>query len=360
MPVERVVEVAVESRSGRFHLCRQGSAWAADQIASEGRERGLGAAVGFVFVRTVRTEGTTPLRIEVLDARPVEPVLHGAHHIAEVSLSSGGDLDVFDGPSAGPPRATVPVPAGPLRLRAAWVGLDATRVHETDDDGTGDESLVLQLWPEDPHEPELVRCWEPWRLPPPRTTTPQVFRQIEGEERVRSRIAVLEHVADLPSPRPSMPGSGPGSMAHAIYRDPADGSWWVDGTDWRRTLRQIHATRAEALLDPTSEPIPIAPRPRPTQRDGERTTELGPNRRFTIRFHVVGDRIASWGGRSADRHVDCRVVTPLSERRAIGLALERLGAREPDAIWEDVDVVGIETDFTWGDDDLVDMLAISR
>lgn len=344
------------SAAQHFQLCRRGSPWPSHHRPSEGEERGLWAAGGHAHVRTQRASGITPVRIEVFGAHPAEPVLRGSQHAAEVSLSAGGHLGVFGGDADGSeaPSTTVEVPSGPLRLRVAWFGL----VEGGDDDGSG-EAIVLQLWPEEPHEPAIVRCWDPWDLPPPQATSPGGLHQIEGRERVLSKLAVLEHVADLPSPHPPMPYGGPHSAAHALYRDPNDRTWWVDGEDGRRMLRQVIERSALELLDPLPQARTIPWQP-PTQQPGMRTTEFGPNRRFTIRMRVVGERLPGWNMRPVHRDVDYRVVTPLSERRAIGLAVERFGRHQPDAIWQEIEVIHTETGFTWHDDDLIDQLARPR
>lgn len=354
MARERVDELAAASAGQRFQLCRRGSSWPSQPGPSEGLERGLWSADGYAHVRTQRADGTTPVRFEVFDAHPDEPVLRGSQHVAEVSLAPGGHLEVFDGDAerTDPPRATVEVPPGPLRVRVAWSGL-------VDGEGDSTKAIVVQLWPEEPHEPLLVRCWHLWELPPPQATSPGALHQIEGRERVRSKLAVLEHVGDLSPPYPPMPYGGPRSAAHAIYRDPNGSGWWVDGEDGRRMLRYVIERTARDLLDQVADPpkTPWTPR---TQEPGMRTTEYGPNRRYTIRVRMVGERRPGWNVRPVHRNVDYRVVTPLSERRAIGLAIERFAREHPDGIWQEIDVIDIEEGFTWGHDDVVDHLTSPR
>lgn len=102
------------------------------------------------------------------------------------------------------------------------------------------------------------------------------------------------------------------------------------------------------------------PRPRPTQRSGVRTTEFGPNRRVTVRIEVIGERSGNSRLRPVHRDVDYRVVTPLSEQRAIGLAIGRFERDEPDSVWQEIEIVQVESDFTWGDDELIDRYASPR
>lgn len=228
-----------------------------------------------------------------------------------------------------------------------------------EDEGASADAIVVQLWPEEPHEPALVRCWTPWELPPAQATSPGGLHQLEGRERVRSKLAVLEHVGDLSPPYPPMPYGESHSAAHAIYRDPNGPGWWVDGEDGRRMLRYVTEGTARELLGAVPEP-PGTPRTPRTQEPGMRTTEYGPNRRYTIRVRMVGERRPSWILRPVHRNVDYRVITPLSERRAIGLAIERFAREHPDAIWQEIDVIDIEEGFTWGEGDLKDRLASPR
>ncbi len=102
------------------------------------------------------------------------------------------------------------------------------------------------------------------------------------------------------------------------------------------------------------------PMPRPTQRGGRSTTEYGPNRRVTVRIKVIGERSGNSRLRPIARDVDYRVVTPLSEQRAIGLAIGRLERDEPDSVWQEIEIVQVESDFTWGESDLIDSHASPR
>jgi hypothetical protein len=51
-----------------------------------------------------------------------------------------------------------------------------------------------------------------------------------------------------------MPGGGENSWVHAVLFDPASQTWWVDGTDIRRTLREITQEEAEQLMSGNAAP----------------------------------------------------------------------------------------------------------
>jgi hypothetical protein len=51
-----------------------------------------------------------------------------------------------------------------------------------------------------------------------------------------------------------MPGGGKNSWVHAVMFDPASQTWWVDGTDIRRTLREITQEEAEQLMSGNAAP----------------------------------------------------------------------------------------------------------
>lgn len=55
-------------------------------------------------------------------------------------------------------------------------------------------------------------------------------------------------------PYPAMPGGGEMSSVYAVLFDPQSETWWVDGSDIRRTLREI--TQEEALDLVSRDPPP--------------------------------------------------------------------------------------------------------
>jgi hypothetical protein len=75
-------------------------------------------------------------------------------------------------------------------------------------------------------------------------------RQVEGLEAVLDRLGTLRTMTDPTTfrhPGP-MPGGGANSFVHAVLFDPASQTWWVDGTDIRRTFREVSQEEAERLM----------------------------------------------------------------------------------------------------------------
>lgn len=144
-------------RGGRARLrpvlrARPPAEWAADQVPEVGYEDRLWSDGRFVYLGTERQFGTTPLRIDVLDSPPSEPDPVW-QHAAEVSLDGDGPLEVFSWPGDDP-VVSVPLPAGPVRLRAHWGGLGPDHLDED-----SPEHLALVLWSAALAPPVVVRRW---------------------------------------------------------------------------------------------------------------------------------------------------------------------------------------------------------
>lgn len=79
---------------------------------------------------------------------------------------------------------------------------------------------------------------------------------------------------------------------------------------------------------------------------GKWTTAYGPNVRYTVRLHVVGeDKREDGSVRGADRYTELRVVTPLGELRAAALAAMHFTAIEPMTVFREVEIAQVEHDF---------------
>jgi len=247
MSVMRADEVVVDVDYGQFYAMRAGGEWASDQVPSSGHEAHLWSDGSFVYVGTTRRYGETKVRVEVLTAPPSEDAPPEWQHVAEVSLDRGGALELhsWDG---GTPAATVPVDPGSLRLRVCWRGLVPGRAEGVDDDGNSDEELLFQLWPAEPAPPAVTRWWEERALPAPTDVAPDGRRQTEGLEPVMERWATMTVVATLRHPYPPMPGGGEHAHVVSVLTDPSDDTWWVDGYDVRRTLREVSEEEAQHLL----------------------------------------------------------------------------------------------------------------
>ena len=84
-----------------------------------------------------------------------------------------------------------------------------------------------------------------------------------------------------------------------------------------------------------------------SQQAGKWTTPYGPNVRYTVRFHVVGEEKSATGSaRAVDRYVEYRIVTPLGELKAAATAAAYFNEVEPNSIYSDVEITNVEHDFT--------------
>jgi hypothetical protein len=242
-------ETLVEPDYGQFYLRRAGADWQSADVPSDGYERHLWSSGSFVMVGTVRKYGTTKLEIEVHDSAPELPPADLWQHVVEESLDPGGDLEVYSW-DGGEPVVTVPVPHQALRLRVSWAGLDEQNTFEgMNENDESDEHLLLQVWPQEVDRASVLRCWPPLALLPPSDRSADGRRQIEGLEEVMAQWDHLELLGQLSHPYPSLPGSTRDhSSTNAIRRDRRDGTLWADGSDVRRTLREISQQEAADLL----------------------------------------------------------------------------------------------------------------
>lgn len=243
----RVVDAIVNVDYGQFYAMRSGSSWASDQVPSQGYEEYLWSDGAFVYIGTTRKYGETSVRIEVRQVAPADEPSDDWQHVAEVSLDRGGDFEVYSW-GDDKPAATVPVDRSALRLRVCWRGLVPGRFEGLDDEGNSDEELLFQLWPAEPIGSQVTRWWDERVLPAPTDRSPDGRRQIEGLERVMERWAQMTIVGNLSYPYPPMPGGGEHSSINSVLTDPSEGSWWVDGYDVRRTLREVSEEEAQSLL----------------------------------------------------------------------------------------------------------------
>lgn len=247
----RTVDAIVDVDYGQFYAMRSGGSWASDQVPSQGYEEHLWSDGAFVYIGTTRRYGATRVRVEVLDGPPIAEPSDDWQHVAEVSLDHGGDLELYSW-GGDTPAVTVPVERGPLRLRVCWRGLVPDRIEGLDEDGDSDEELLFQLWPAEPEEPRVTRWWTERVLPAPTDLSPDGRRQVEGLEKVMERAARLTMVGSLTYPYPPMPGGGEHSHVVSVLTDPIESSWWVDGYDVRRTLREVSEEEAQRFLGDAS------------------------------------------------------------------------------------------------------------
>jgi len=248
VPPRSVVSAQIEPDYFQFYARRAGAAWAANDTTSTGYEAHLWSNGQFVTIGTARKFGTTEVGVEVWDTAPDQPDEQW-QHVAEVSLEPGGSLEVF-GWGDDDPAVMVPIHEGWVRLRVLWAGLVGGRYEGMDEDGNSEEHLVFQVWGTPPSPPTVIRWWSKWVLPPPSDMSSDGRRQVEGLEAVLDQLSKLRTMTDPMTFRHSgpMPGGGETSFVHAVLFDPVSETWWVDGTDIRRTLREVTEEEAQNLM----------------------------------------------------------------------------------------------------------------
>jgi hypothetical protein len=97
------------------------------------------------------------------------------------------------------------------------------------------------------------------------------------------------------------------------------------------------------------------------QEPGKWTTPFGPNVRYTVRLHVVGeDKRDDGSARGADRYEEIRVVTPLGQLRAAALAATHFAAVEPRSVFREIEIAEVEHDFTIAGEDYRDSESFGR
>lgn len=97
------------------------------------------------------------------------------------------------------------------------------------------------------------------------------------------------------------------------------------------------------------------------QEAGKWTRPYGPNVRYTVRLHVVGeDQRGSGSVRAVDRYVEYPVVTPLGEIKAAATAALHFKEIEPGSIFSEVEISKVEHDFTVAPDDYRDRESFGR
>jgi hypothetical protein len=248
------VTAQVEPDYFQFYAWRAGAEWASGQTPSAGYEAHLWSNGGFVTIGTDRKFGTTAVAVEVWDTPPDQPDEHW-QHVAEVSLEPGGPLEILSWGDE-TPAVVAPIDDGWARLRVLWAGLVAGRFGGMDEDGNSEEHLKFQVWAAPPSQSAVVRWWSEWVLPPPSDLSPDGRRQIEGLEAVLDRLSRLRTLTDRMTfrhPGP-IPGGRQTSSVYAVLFDPVSETWWVDGSDIRRTLREVTQEEAQQLMSREAAP----------------------------------------------------------------------------------------------------------
>lgn len=112
----------------------------------------IAMAVGTVGIGTARNM-TVPVTVEVLPAPPRD-TLDGWDHVAEASLDApSGTLVVAGCTDYLPEAPRISVPAGSLRVRACYGGLDTL----SEDGLDGDDNYRVVVWPAPPGSVEVLK-----------------------------------------------------------------------------------------------------------------------------------------------------------------------------------------------------------
>ena len=178
-------------------------------------------------------------------------ILHRPNGSTSPKFSFAGDgvLEILSWP--GEVAFSVRTATGPLRLRAMWAGLEPGLAEGLPEGRPSAEHLEFQIWPAPSADRAVLRWWPEWDLPPPSAAAPDGRRQIEGvDEVVRLLQGGLRRVPvdfGWGSDAPVLPGGTSGSC-HAIWGDPDEATWWVDGYDVRRTMRTATADEVRDLV----------------------------------------------------------------------------------------------------------------
>lgn len=132
----------------QFYLRRGEADWNSDKVSQTGYENGLEEIDGFVYVGTTMYSSPTRLTVQLHPSDPGPAT--DADLIMETAIGGEGDLAILNWEPGEPAVATIRVPAGRLRARVSWYGLEAAERHPDNDTG-GDqlspEHLTLDLWP---------------------------------------------------------------------------------------------------------------------------------------------------------------------------------------------------------------------
>ena len=147
--VEAEVHVVVLPSYRQFYLRRGHVDWVSDQISPEGYERGLEAIDGFAYVGTTMYGNPTGVTARVHDAEPGPPDAD-PDRVAEARLGGAGDVAVRSWDPSEEPAGVIPLPHGPVHIRAAWYGMTEAADHPDCDLGGGGlspERLTIDFWP---------------------------------------------------------------------------------------------------------------------------------------------------------------------------------------------------------------------
>jgi hypothetical protein len=151
--------VVVDVDYWQFYLKDAAGDWPGDQFEDSDYLAGLGVLDGLVWVGSARHFGEVTVSVMVLDAEPTT-LPDACQHAVEVSLTSTGTLEVYSWGEL-EPAASLPVPVGPVRLRACWQGM--VFPFEYVDDFPATESVMFQVWQAPLADRTILRRCPDWK-----------------------------------------------------------------------------------------------------------------------------------------------------------------------------------------------------
>jgi hypothetical protein len=161
-----------------------------------------------------------PTRVE---ARTVaEPSsFEDADHVVEFSVEAPSGRLAFTGWDSSVVVGTLAVPAGPVRLRVAWIGLTSAEAA----DRAEDEAFRIDVFEGPPAPIEVIRWWPAWAVPDATLPRSNGLRSFVG----RAAAAAREPMTWVPrafwSPYPTIVDG----EVSSLWRD-AEGTTWASGT----------------------------------------------------------------------------------------------------------------------------------
>jgi hypothetical protein len=188
-----------------------------------------------------------PTHVRVLDGPgPTEPEWE---HIAEVGFHvPAGRLAIYSWMVDEDLAGEIAVPTTPLVARIHWAGLESWLADASyrASGGPGPLHLRIDLLPGELDGVRTLRTWHLWAPPVHESVGPEGLRRFRGLGADRRREGLEPLPIRFWSPYPT---TEEGSVT-SMWRDPADGSRWADGSGgpWsHKFLQELSPAEADAL-----------------------------------------------------------------------------------------------------------------
>ena len=203
------------------------------------------------------------VEVRVRDALdPIDDVGPDWEHVAETGFEAPtGRLQLYSWMPDEDLAAELDVPAGPLRARIHWAGLEAWLEEARDrgprDDGIGPVRVRIDLAPGDASGEgpgvQTMRTWHFWAPPVHESVGADGLRRYEGVTAIDRRMELELLPVRFWSPFPTIAAGN----VTSLFRDPADGSRWAagDGTNRHPFLQELTPEAAEGLASQGFPPV---------------------------------------------------------------------------------------------------------